>query len=101
VAAQAAADRGPALDAFAQSLHALEGSYAHDVAGAGMWVHVRRLFGRCSRVLWGLLEREPPHLRLLSRWPLSPREQRYRRWLSRVELLLLQQSAGFGLGCHN
>jgi hypothetical protein len=45
VAAQAAANRGAATDALAQGLHALQDAYAHDLAGAGMWVHVRSLIG--------------------------------------------------------
>jgi RHS repeat-associated protein len=45
VAARAAANRGAAIDALAQGLHALQDAYAHDLAGAGMWVHVRSLVG--------------------------------------------------------
>ncbi|MGH2359968.1 MAG: RHS repeat-associated core domain-containing protein, partial [bacterium] len=39
------AAQGAARDALAQGLHALQDAYAHDLAGAGMWVHVRSLIG--------------------------------------------------------
>jgi len=39
--ARTAANRAAALYALAQGLHALQDAYAHDLAGAGMWAHVR------------------------------------------------------------
>jgi hypothetical protein len=44
-AARAAASRSAALIGLAQGLHALQDGYAHDLADAGMWAHVRGLVG--------------------------------------------------------
>ncbi len=38
--AVAAGNRGAALQALGQGLHALQDAYAHDLAGAGMWAHI-------------------------------------------------------------
>ena len=41
--ARETADRGAAVNTFAQGLHALQDAYAHDLAGAGMLVHALSL----------------------------------------------------------
>ena len=38
--------QGPgALSALGKAIHAVQDAFAHDLAGGGMWEHIKRLFG--------------------------------------------------------